>query len=970
MLIKQGPLAHSHFRLERWLSQIHYIVPQVSRLSAEFIYFIDVLEQDGLTNLEIKTLSCLLNDGIPLAESIDLEQTRAVIIIAPKVGNISAWSSQATNIAHQVGLQKIRRIERGVVYSIEASERLTWGDEQGIAQLLHDPATEIVLYRPQEASRLFEVQASKVDTFTGMSEHQSNLSAGITGFSVSNLNIPGFCHPWEIEYGVPKLNATALEIMLEAPVAIAQLNNELGRPSICGYFRTYEQWVPALKEREVRGYHKPILIAEGIGRTGTDSDFLFSTQKMQQVTQQAITTHHLTRTFLPLHLNRVDIEEIVFRLLRLPCIADKSFLITICDRTVGGLVARDQLVGPWQVPVADCAVVANAFDSYEGIALALGERSPLAVVNPLASARIAIGEAITNIAAACIGALSDVRLSAFVRAAYGYQDEDTRLSNTMKALLHDFCPALGLTLVVDDERASTTLQTIWTENADEKKVIAPISFIVNAVAPVFDIRKTVTPLLSREPRSVLIFLDLSHGHQRLGGSALAQVTNQVGDAIPDVEAPKILADFFACIQRLKNQEKILAYHDRSDGGLFITLCEMAFASHIGLQIDITELGKNVKAILFNEELGAVIQVHTDKVGEVLIDLDGANIPSTVIGSTDITDQITFVFYTEIVFAADRVLLQKSWSETSFQLQSIRDNPRCAKKQFETLDDRTDPGLTVKLNVAFDDEILTPFINKGARPKIAILREQGITGYEEMAAAFTKAQFECVEVHTNDLLMGNISLSDCKGLAVCNGFSFGDCLGAGQGWAKRILLTPHLKEQFEQFFYRTDTFTIGVGNGCQMLSHLKALIPGAELWPRFVQNYSEQFESRLCLVEVQPSTSILLSDMVGSRLLVPVAHALGRAEFTNESMLEEALHQGIVALRYVDNRGRKTKSYPANPSGSPLGITGLTTLDGRVTILMPLPERAFRTVQYAWHPEKWGENAPWIRLFQNARRWLG
>jgi phosphoribosylformylglycinamidine synthase len=687
-----------------------------------------------------------------------------------------------------------------------------------------------------------------------------------------------------------------------------------------------------------------------------------------KIPRPRLETANQVQSLPALKLNRIDLSDALFRLLHLPCIADKSFLITIQDRGVGGLVARDPMVGPWQVPVADCAVVARSFDSYEGEAISMGEKAPLALINAAASARMAVGEAITNIAAACIGVLSDIRLSANWMVACGNPIEEAHLYEAVEAIGMTLCPELGVAIVVGKD--SLSMQTRWHENNEEKSVTAPLSLVISAFAPVMDIRQTLTPVLVSDRETVLIFIDLSNGNQRLGGSALATVYNQLGDDVPDVEDIQVLKGFFASLQRLNLERKILAYHDRSDGGLLITLCEMAFASHLGLQIDISDLGENPISILFNEELGAVIQVRVKDIESVLTELvDNGVKRSTIIGTIEERDEISIGFNKEIIFSADRILLQKAWSETNFHIQALRDNPRCAKKQYDTIGDRDDPGLNNYLTFDLNEDITAPFINMGVRPRMAILREQGVQGNNEMAAAFDRAAFDCIDVHMNDLQAGNVSLVSFKGLAVCGGFSFGDVLGAGLGWAKRILFNANLREQFESFFNRPDTFTLGVSNGCQMLSHLKALIPGAELWPVFIQNYSEQFEGRLCLVEVQPSPSLFLRDMVGSQLVVPVANAEGRAEFSNETIQEEALKLELVALRYVDNHGRKTKIYPANPSGSSLGISGLTTLDGRVTILMPQPERAFRTVQYSWYPDSWGEDGPWLRFFRNARIWV-
>jgi len=651
------------------------------------------------------------------------------------------------------------------------------------------------------------------------------------------------------------------------------------------------------------------------------------------------------------NLEGIDLFDAVIRLLKSPYIADKSYLITICDRTVTGLVSRDQMVGPWQVPVSDCTVTARSFVHYQGEAFAKGERPLLSVMNPIASARMAVGEAIMNIAAANIGVLSDIKLLIHSSDAS---------SDALQTISLELCPALGV-----------ALQPIW-PSVQEKKGAVPNSLVVSAFAPVIDVRKTLTPLLETENRdTALIFIDLSGGQTRLGGSAFAEVVNRVGGESPDLTDPNLLKGFFACLQQLVMEDKILAYHDRSDGGLLMTLLEMAFASHVGLKIDITELGTNEKAILFNEELGAVIQVDSKDIEYVISEFKDYHISqSYAIGKLTTNDKISIILNNNIIFKGERIALQKAWVEPSFSLQSIRDNPRTAKNQYDAINDAKDPGLNPLIIFDMTEEMTASMLNLGIKPKIAILREQGTNSHLEMTAAFNKAHFEAVNVHLDELEKGQVRLENFKGLVFCGGFSYGDVLGAGLGFAKRILLNPALSHQFQNFFHRKECFTLGVSNGCQVLAILKSLIPGAERWPEFIQNFSEQFESRLCLVEIQPSPSILFQGMAGSCLLVPVAHKEGRAAFKDETDQDQLIKQNLVTLQYVDNYGRKTKVYPANPSGSPLGMTGFTTPDGRINIMMPHPERAFRTVQYSWCPKAWGLDAPWLRLFQNARRWVG
>jgi phosphoribosylformylglycinamidine synthase len=1106
MLVMRGSLAHSHFRLERWLSKINNVVPQVNTIFAEFVHFVDL--EETISKQENELLSNLLTYGAPAI--VPAGSPRTLILVVPKLGTISAWSSQATDIAHHCGLKKIRRIERGILYSLDTNEKLTWGDEQAIARLLYHPETESVFYRFQDAGFLFKktdtpsiVRPNNIEDFLELFKQETAIleedqfndfyanpkshvyttrsesmamvvssavntdlalgglvstgkgakpKAGFVGFSTSHLRIPAFHQPWEVAYGKPKEMLSPLDIILEAPIHIAKFNNAFGCPNVGGYFRTYEQiFFEQDKKQMAFAYHQPMLEISSIGcireatrlkstqlseiaivligdgqrenaemqrrcleviqtcaSLGTENPILqiqFSPEKLwgnglvwyvmtvnpkrldvlknialreccpcsvidqmvfkpkEKFIQKQVPEPFLTLPeihFLPMTLRHIRLEEAIFRLLRFPCIADKSFLITIHDRTISGLVARDPMVGPWQVPVADCAIIARGFDFYTGEAIANGERAPLAIINPAASVRMAIGEAITNIAGAYIGALSEIRLSASWRGVF---QED------VQAIGLELCTALGVTISLNQHLNAS--ETIWYGDGQKKQVITPPSVLINAFAPVMDVRHTLTPVLLDDTETLLIFLDLSGGQQRLGASALAQVFNQMGHETPDVDDPVLLKSFFSVIQQLHLEGKILAYHDRSDGGLFVTLCEMAFASHVGLKIDISDLGFDPLSSLFNEELGAVIQIRSEDIESVLAALGADGISNGyIIGTLDETDQISIVFNKEVLCTYARIVLQKTWSETSFHVQALRDNPRCAKKQFEAINNPEDPGLNVDLTFDLTEDITLPFINLGARPRIAILREQGTYGHVEMAAAFDRAQFECVDIHMSDLQNKNSSLSEFKGLAICGGFSFGDVLGAGLGWAKRILFTPLLKDQFEAFFINPETFTLGIANGCQMLSGLKSIVPGADLWPSLTQNYSEQFESRLCLVEIQSSPAILLQGMEGSRLPVPVAHKEGRVLFGSETEEEEALKKGLVAVRYVDNWGRKTKTYPANPDGSPLGITGLTTPDGRVLCMMPHPDRAFRTVQYSWHPDNWGTNGPWLRLFQNARKWIG
>ncbi len=965
--------------------------------------------------------------------------------------------------------------------------------------------------------------------------------AGLTGFSVSNLRIPGFEQPWEMDHGKPERIVSALEIMLEGPIGAAAFNNEFGRPCIAGYFRTYEETVPGPLGPEIRGYHKPIMIAGGLGSVreahiekrelpvGTpivvlggpamliglgggaassmasgsstaDLDFA-SVQRgnpeMQRRCQEVINhcialgernpilsihdvgagglsnavpeiindacrggrfelraipsaepgmspmeiwcneaqeryvlaiaaedlplfeqfclrercpyavigetteerellvgdgyfdnypvklpmevllgkppkmlrdVRHLTFHKPEFVTEGIDLDEAVERVLRMPAVASKGFLITIGDRSVTGLVARDQMVGPWQVPVADVAVTLADYHGYAGEAMAIGERAPVALLHAPASGRMAIGEALTNIAAADIGPLSQVKLSANWMAAAGHAGEDAALYETVRAVGMELCPALDIAIPVGKD--SLSMKSVWTQDGESRQVTAPLSLIVSAFAPVRDARKTLTPQLRTDRGDTdLILVDLGKGRHRLGGSSLAQAYKELGHEAPDLDDPEALKQFFAAIQSLNGSGLILAYHDRSDGGLFATLCEMAFAGHTGLEVDLGN-GDGLLALLFNEELGAVIQVAHQDTEEVLSALREAGLGqhSRVIGTLRDDDQIMIRHGHRIVFTRARTELQAIWQETSYRMQALRDNPECALEEFERVTG-DDSGLVPHVTFDLEEDVAAPFVHRGVRPRVAILREQGVNGQREMAAAFERAGFTAVDVHMTDIISGRETLRDFAGIVACGGFSYGDVLGAGGGWAKSILHNPRVRDAFQAFFHREDVFGLGVCNGCQMLSQLRDLIPGASHWPHFRRNLSEQFEARLSLVEVLPSPSILLADMQGSRLPIAVAHGEGRAVFDDNSP-EAVLKAGLVSLQYVDGHGRATEHYPENPNGSPYGITGLTTRDGRFTIMMPHPERVFRTVQNSWHPEDWGEEGPWLRMFRNARAWVG
>ncbi|HHJ12856.1 MAG TPA: phosphoribosylformylglycinamidine synthase [Gammaproteobacteria bacterium] len=962
--------------------------------------------------------------------------------------------------------------------------------------------------------------------------------AGLCGFSVSNLRIPGFEQAWEQDFGRPGRIASALEIMIEGPLGAAAFNNEFGRPNLCGYFRTFEESVPGPTGQEVRGYHKPIMIAGGYGNirephieklgippgapilviggpamliglgggaassvsSGESAEHLdfASVQRgnpeMERRAQEVIdrcwamgdrnpilSIHDVgagglsnavpelvndagrggrfelravpsdepgmspmqiwcnesqeryvlavapgrldeflalcerercpvevlgeateeprlvlgdgyfdnTPIDLPMSLllgkpprmlrdvhHRSfhkpglelpdDFRDMAGRVLRLPAVASKQFLITIGDRSVTGQVVRDQMVGPWQVPVADVAVTCADYQGHRGEAMAMGERPPVALVLPAASGRMAVGEVVTNLAAAAIDKLSDIRLSANWMAPAGHPGEDAGLFDTVRAVGEELCPRLGLCIPVGKD--SLSMKTVWEEEGEPREVTGPLSLIVSGFAPVSDVRRTLTPQLRTDRGdSDLVLIDLGKGRNRLAGSALAQVYRQVGHHPPDLDDPEAVRHFFEAIQDLNQSGLILAYHDRSDGGLFATLCEMAFAGHCGLEVGLDALGGDARAALFNEELGAVLQVRhcdTDTVLETLREA-GLGRHSHVLGTLREDDRLVFRHTGQVLLDEPRVQLQRIWAETSYRMQALRDNPDCAQQEYDNLL-AADPGMQPRLSFDPQEDVAAPFVARGARPRVAILREQGVNGQVEMAAAFTAAGFECVDVHMSDIIGGRVTLEGFSGLAACGGFSYGDVLGAGQGWARSILFNAAARDAFEAFFQRSDSWGLGVCNGCQMLSGLRDIIPGAAHWPRFERNLSEQFEARFSLVEVLESPSILLAGMAGSHLPIAVAHGEGRAVFSSES--ERAAAR--VALRYLDHQGQATERYPWNPNGSVQGITGLTSEDGRFTIMMPHPERVFRTLQHSWHPDDWGEDGPWMRMFRNARVWVG
>lgn len=661
----------------------------------------------------------------------------------------------------------------------------------------------------------------------------------------------------------------------------------------------------------------------------------------------------------------IVLSEAIHRVLSFPSVADKRFLITIGDRNVGGLSSRDQMVGPWQTPVADCAVTASSFGVFTGEAMALGERAPIALLDAPASGRMAVGEALTNIAAARIMRLSDVVMSANWMAAAGHPGEDARLFDTVRAVALELCPALGIVIPVGKD--SMSMKSAWLDGSRECAVTAPLSLIISAFAPVVDVRQTLNPELRLDKGdSSLLFIDLAGGRQRLGASILTQCYGTLGTEPPDFDDPTVMSALFEVIQVLNEAGYLLAYHDRSDGGLIVTLCEMAFAARSGIDIDITGLGQDPLAALFCEELGVVIQVenvHLETVTAYLNDTLSLANRVHLLGRPNEDRTVRVQTGTDVIFESDLATLLGSWSSNTFQMQYARDNPECAEQELAGIVNLNDPGLHLTTTFEPTTQTRAPTVMT-ARPRIAVLREQGVNGHVEMAAAFDRAGFDAVDVHMSDLIERKRSLKDFNGIVACGGFSYGDVLGAGGGWAKSILFNSHAQESFADFFNRPTSFALGVCNGCQMLSHLSSLIPGAADWPTFARNLSEQFEARLVMAEVLESPSILLREMAGTRAPIVVAHGEGRVV---ADVIEQ---QSSVCLRFVDNHGAATEHYPYNPNGSVGGVTGLTSDDGRVTIMMPHPERAFLTTQYSWLDRSWGsDEGPWMKIFRNARSWL-
>ena len=1319
----RGSPALSEFRINGLMQRFQQQQLPVKSVYAEYVHFVAL--NAALSAEQEAKLKALLHYGPTLAEH---EAKGESFIVIPRVGTISSWSSKATDIAHNCGLNEVERIERGLAYYFELTQPLDEKTTEKLTALLHDRMMETVVRKADDAEVLFRQQEPKpfktVDILNGgrralenanvelglalaedeidylmenfialgrnphdielymfaqansehcrhkifnadwiidgkkqdkslfkmikntfektpdfvLSAYKDNAAvmegskagrffpdqdgiyryhnedthilmkvethnhptaispfpgaatgsggeirdegatgrgakpkAGLVGFSVSNLCIPNFEQPWEAPLSKPNRIASALDIMLEGPLGGAAFNNEFGRPALLGYFRTYEQKVTSFNGEEVRGYHKPIMLAGGIGniraehvqkgdipvgaklvvlggpamniglgggaassmasgKSKENLDFAsvqrdnpemerrcqevidrcwqlgeenpiafihdvgagglsnampelvhdggrggkFELRKIlsderemspleiwcnesqeryvlaihpeklphfeelcrrerapyavigEATEEEHLTLHDehfnnnpidlpmgvllgktpkMTRDVQtasvnsePLEQSQIQLKEALHRVLRLPAVAEKTFLITIGDRTVTGMVARDQMVGPWQVPVADCAVTTATLDSYYGEAMSMGERTPVALLDFAASARLAVAESLTNIAATNIGDIKRIKLSANWMSAAGHKGEDAGLYAAVKAVGEELCPQLCLTIPVGKD--SMSMKTTWQENGEQKSVTSPLSLIISAFARVEDVRKTVTPQLRTDKgQSRLLLVDLGEGNNRLGATALAQVYAQLGDKPADVVNADTLKNFFNAMQELVAQEKLLAYHDRSDGGLIVTLAEMAFAGHCGVTVDISALGDNDLAVLFNEELGAVIQVRDSDLSLVRDVFAKHNVLHLVkeLGAVTEDDEIEITRGNKVLLNEKRSDLRGIWAELTHQMQRLRDNPECADQEFAAKKNPQDKGFSAYLTYDPSEDIAAPYIATGKRPKVAVLREQGVNSHVEMAAAFDRAGFEAIDVHMSDLYNRRYDLQNFNALVACGGFSYGDMLGAGGGWAKSILFNPHLRDQFSQFFEREDTLALGVCNGCQMLSTLAEIIPGTENWPRFVRNKSERFEARAALVRINESNSLWFQGMAGSHMPIAVSHGEGRVEFkTPENLFASspahlltpdgavgradvqnpmdfvtALQaQNLIVAQYIDNNLNPTEVYPANPNGSALGITALSNTNGRVAIMMPHPERVFRTVSNSWHPEEWGEDGAWMRIFRNARVVLG
>ena len=1283
-----GP-AHSAFRISKLLAQVQQAVPAVGGLASRYQHLLDCSRE--LQTAELTKVQALLTYGPRYAADKPPGQ---VLLVVPRPGTISPWSSKATDIAQVCDLACVRRIERGVSFHLDVTAPLDAASLAMVAAMLHDRMTEAVLREGEPVAQLFVSHQprplrtvsrslaglAKANTALGLalsadeiqylhvsferlgrdptdvelmmfaqanSEHcrhkifnadftidgvaqpkslfamirnthalapQGVLSAyrdnaaviegwagrryfadpdtgvygahaepidilmkvethnhptaispfagastgsggeirdegatgigakpkaGLVGFSVSNLRIPGFQQPWEQSLGKPDRIVSALDIMLEGPLGAAAFNNEFGRPCIAGYFRSFE--LP-LSTSRARGYHKPIMIAGGMGnvrrehvdkgdvpvgahlvvlggpamliglgggaassmdsgKSSADLDFasvqrgnpeiqrraqevidrcwalgadnpvhlvhdvgagglsnavpeaVAHSQRGAQVQLRAVPNAEIGMSPMEIWCNeaqeryvlavserglarfeaiaqrercpyavigrltadgvltvhdsqfgnkpvdlpidvllgkpprmtrdvqrvvvqhqsfdaqRVALDDAALRVLAHPAVADKTFLITIGDRTVGGQICRDQMVGPWQVPVADVAVTLSDYFQYTGEAMAMGERTPLALLDAAAAARMAVTEAVTNVLAADVASLRDIRLSANWMAACGEPGEDVALYDAVHAVGMELCPALGIAVPVGKD--SLSMKTVWREGDANKSVVAPVSLIVTAFAPAGDVRNTLTPLLRDDQGETrLLWIDLGQGRRRLGGSILAQVFGELGSVPPDLDSPTLLQRFADLLRTLRAAQCELAYHDVSDGGVFVTLVEMAFASRCGLEVTLPDGPGGLRAALFAEEAGAVIQVRRADLAAVMAACSAAGLGHCThdLGASNTELQLVFRGADESL-QLDWVQARRVWSETSHRMRLLRDDPDCAREEFAAQLDSADPGLHVRLTFDPQQDVCVPYIGRGARPKVAVLREQGVNSQVEMAAVLDLAGFEAHDIHMSDLLAGTRTLAEFRGLVACGGFSYGDVLGAGEGWAKSILFHGRTRDDFARFFGRADSFTLGVCNGCQMMAALKSLVPGAEHWPRFVRNRGEQFEGRFSMVEILESPSMMLAGMAGSRLPIAVAHGEGRAEFASEAAQVQLAVAGQVAFRFVDNRGEVTSAYPANPNGSPQGIAAVTSRDGRVLLTMPHPERSFRVVQNSWYPAAQGEYSGWMRMFRNARLWV-
>ena len=1296
MLQLAGPAAFSAFRIAKLLERLQAREPQITEVAARFVHFIDLGQP--LSAREQGILAQLLTYGprLPLAS----EQVGEQLLVVPRAGTISPWSSKATDIAQVCGVSAVRRIERGIAYRLRAATPLGAARLQQVAAVLFDRMTEEVLLDSTQVARLFEHAQARpaqrvslrrgraaleeadrrlglalsagemeylLESFARLRREPSDVElmmfaqinsehcrhkifnahwvidgrareeslfdmirhtravspagilsayhdnaavitgnvgeryfpdaasgvyrastepidilmkvethnhptaispfpgaatgsggeirdegatgrgakpkAGLTGFSVSHLRIPGYERPWERNFGAPARIASPLEIMTEGPIGAASFNNEFGRPAICGYFRTFEQAAAGDPPQRTRGYHKPIMIAGGVGNvrrahvekaevplgaklivlggpamliglgggaasslgSGSSSlelDFA-SVQRgnpeIQRRAQEVIdrcwalgernpialihdvgagglsnavpeAVAHSRRGarvdlraipsaesgLSPLELwcneaqeryvlaiaadalpqfaaiaarercpfavigeidasgelrvrdplfedrpvnmpievllgkpprltrnvrsvpvqrcrldsSRIELREAAYRVLRLPAVADKTFLITIGDRTVGGLISRDQLVGPWQVPVSDVAVTLADYRGAAGEAMAMGERTPVAVLDAPASGRLAVSEAITNILAADIGTLAQIRLSANWMAAAGEPGEDAALYATVHAVAKELCPQLGIAIPVGKD--SLSMRTSWSEAGVQKSVIAPVSLIVSAFAAVRDARATLTPELQLDERPTSLWLiDLAGGRSRLGASALAQVYGELGDEPADLDEPQRLKQLAGALAELRTHGLLRAYHDRSDGGLLVTLVEMAFAGHCGLDIALPAARGPALAQLFAEEPGVVVQILAGDEPAFLAILarHGLGEAALYLGAP-VSELRVQIRVGDSVLDESWQELRAAWSETSWRMRRLRDDPQCADEEFAALTSAGERRLEVALSFDPQEDLSAPYLAVGERPAVAILREQGVNSQVETAAVFDACGFTPHDVHMSDLLSGRRSLAEFQGVVACGGFSYGDVLGAGEGWAKSVLFHEEVREQFQHFFARGDAFALGICNGCQMFAALKSIIPGTAHWPRFVRNRSEQFEARFSLVEVLPSPSVLLDGMAGSVLPVAVAHGEGRAEFASDAAARECAASGLVGVRYINTPGEVATTYPANPSGTPFGIAALANADGRITIIMPHPERSFRYLQNSWRPAGAGEYSGWMRLFRNARRFVG